>query len=169
LHLGLRAYVMANRSVSAAAKAATPLGPQPSRLAFGVAEFWHFSQLVLGRASQGDLVVWNIQFQALVRDRDEVAAHAEEAANLEDGKQDARVGVPNDKVVDRADLFILLVHYVAADQFGGPVALRNGMDINDDKFDLLCMEELWTRDRKHSESVAMAMVRSSVFMGFSGS
>jgi hypothetical protein len=40
----------------------------------------------------------------------------------------------DDKVIDRSNLFILVIHDVAADQFAGPVALRNGTDINDEEF-----------------------------------
>jgi hypothetical protein len=65
-----------------------------------------------------------------------MAAQAEEAANLEDAKQDARLVMSDDKVIDRSNLFILAIHDVAAEQFAGPVALRNGTDINDDEFDM---------------------------------
>ena len=66
-----------------------------------------------------------------------MSAKAKEPANLENSERPRLVGA-DDEVVDRADPLAFVVRNTPAHEFGGAVALGNGLDINRDQLDGLC-------------------------------
>jgi hypothetical protein len=68
-----------------------------------------------------------VEFQTVVRHRDEIPAEAEEPTDLHGRLQKPVVVMIDDDVVERANLFLLLVADAAADQTSGRT--RPGRDI----------------------------------------
>src|SRR5205085_10037802 len=87
----------------------------------GVFEFGQHFQSFLGAAWQYQLFIY--EFQVVVRKRNQVIAHAEEAADRQHGKRLLSV-CADEEIVDLADGFIGIVDNAGADDLGRAIASR---------------------------------------------
>src|SRR6185312_822940 len=89
-------------------------------------EFRQRSERVLCAARQHHLVV--DELQAVVRDNDQVAPHAQETADRQHGKGCLAVRT-HEKIVDLPDAFVGIVYDIAPSDLGRTIARGQGLDV----------------------------------------
>src|ERR1700730_6562185 len=94
----------------------------------GVLELRQLLQRLLGGSRQLDLAAGFIEHEALIGDGHHAAAEVEKASDLEHREENPIAS--DDDVLDRADLFVLIVHDAAADQLARAIAFGNGVHVD---------------------------------------
>src|SRR5580704_17056628 len=72
-----------------------------------------------------------------------MSAHAEEAADLQHREIQLLLVLVRDHIIDRSDLFVLVVDDAAADQLAHPIALRHDREVYLDEL-YACLRQRWT-------------------------
>src|SRR4051794_25413240 len=93
-----------------------------------VLEFRQLLELVLRRARQLDFAAFIVDHQAVIGHRHEMPPDAEETTDLEHGEQGTVAR--NDKVVDGADLLVLLVGDATAHELRHAITLRDCIHVD---------------------------------------
>src|ERR1700730_4731674 len=113
----------------------------------GVLELRQLLQRLLGGSRQLDLASRFVEHEALIRDSHPVAAEMEKASDLEHREENPIAS--DDDVLDRADLFVLIVHDTAPNQLTGAITIRNGTDIDNHELDTLRQHRQGGRGGQH--------------------
>src|ERR1700730_16776950 len=101
----------------------------------GVFELRQLLHRFLGGSRQLDLAAGFVEHEALVGYSHHPATEVEKASDLEHREENPIAS--DDDVLDRADLFVLIVHDGAADQLARAITIGNGVDVDNHELDTL--------------------------------